>query len=111
MHVGAWQREVDKTSHACLALDSLSLLKAKTCMHAAQAIPQCPELQESVARLGQAWWGADAPGKEALVAQALPYLILRALTTGAHSAGTALWAPCMHARRQGAYWRAGVFSG
>ena len=51
-------------------------------MHAAQAVPQLPELQESVARLCQAWWGAEVPGREALVAQALPYLILRALTTG-----------------------------
>ena len=48
-----------------------------------QAVPQWPELQEAVARLCQAWWAAEAPGREALVAQTLPYLLLRALTSGA----------------------------
>ena len=48
-----------------------------------QGVPQWPEVQEAVARLCLAWWAADAPGREALVAQALPYLLLRALATGA----------------------------
>ena len=47
----------------------------------AQAAAKEPELQESVARLCVAWWQADAPGKEALVTQTIPYLLVRALRT------------------------------
>ena len=46
-----------------------------------QAAANEPELQESVARLCVAWWQADAPGKEALVTQTIPYLLVRALST------------------------------
>ena len=52
------------------------------CVHGPQGVPQWPEVQEAVAKLCLAWWTADAPGKEALVAQTLPYLLLRALATG-----------------------------
>ena len=46
-----------------------------------QAAAECPELQESVARLCVAWWQAGAPGKEALITQTIPYLLVRALST------------------------------
>lgn len=47
----------------------------------AQAAAEWPALQESVAKLCVAWWQADAPGKETLVTQTLPYLLVRALST------------------------------
>jgi hypothetical protein len=40
-------------------------------------------VQEAVAALCLAWWRLGAPGREALVPQTLPYLLVRALTTGA----------------------------
>ncbi len=48
-----------------------------------QTAPEWPELQEAAAGLCLAWWHAEAPGKEAVVAQALPYLLNLALATGA----------------------------
>ena len=47
-----------------------------------QALPDQPEVQEAVARLCTAWWQAGALSKESLVAQTLPYLLVRALSTG-----------------------------
>ena len=46
-----------------------------------QAAAHWPEVQESVAKLCVAWWQADAPGKEALITQTIPYLLVRALST------------------------------
>ncbi len=46
-----------------------------------QAAASWPEVQESVAKLCVAWWQADAPGKEALITQTIPYLLVRALST------------------------------
>lgn len=37
-------------------------------------------------RLCSAWWGYQAAGKEALVSQTLPYLLVRALSAGALAA-------------------------
>ena len=34
-----------------------------------------------MAKLCVAWWQADAPGKEALITQTIPYLLVRALST------------------------------
>ena len=55
-------------------------IRHATALHL-QAAAEWPELQESVAKLCVAWWQADAPGKEALVTQTLPYLLVRALST------------------------------
>ena len=46
-----------------------------------QAAAEWPELQESVAKLCAAWWQTDAPGKEGLITQTIPYLLVRALST------------------------------
>jgi hypothetical protein len=46
-------------------------------------------VQEAVAALCLAWWRLGAPGREALVPQTLPYLLVRALTTGARSGAAA----------------------
>ncbi len=48
-----------------------------------QAAAEWPQVQEAVARLCLAWWQARAPAREAFVPQTLPYLLVRALTTGA----------------------------
>ncbi|CAL8463631.1 g3165 [Coccomyxa elongata] len=39
------------------------------------------DLQDAVASLCMAWWQAGAAGKEAIIAQTLPYLLVRALST------------------------------
>ena len=41
-----------------------------------------PEVQEAVAKLCMAWWLASASGREGVVPQTLPYLLVTALTTG-----------------------------
>ena len=46
-----------------------------------------PDVQEAVAKLCMAWWAADAPRREQLMPQTLPYLLVKALTTGAASPG------------------------
>ena len=46
-----------------------------------QAAAEWPELQESVAKLCATWWQADAPGREGLITQTIPYLLVRALST------------------------------
>lgn len=48
----------------------------------AQAAPGAPALNEAVAQLCCAAWTKKAECREALVAQTLPYLLLRALTSG-----------------------------
>ena len=50
-----------------------------------QAVPDLPELQDAVAKLCLYWWQLDAPGKETLVLQTLPFILVKALSTGAHS--------------------------
>lgn len=69
-------------THACSEHVPLhiALWVERSCTHV-QAAANWPELQESVARLCVAWWQADAPGKEALVTQTIPYLLVRALST------------------------------
>lgn len=47
-----------------------------------QAVPALPELQEAVAKLCHSWWQLDAPGKETLVLQTLPFMFVKALLTG-----------------------------
>jgi hypothetical protein len=46
-----------------------------------QAASEWPQLQEAAASLCVAWWQADAPRKEAVVAHTVPYLLVRALST------------------------------
>lgn len=41
-----------------------------------------PNVQESVSRLCEAWWAAGLNEKEALVPQTIPYLLVKALTSG-----------------------------
>ena len=47
-----------------------------------QAAADMPEVQEAVVKLCMAWWLAAAPDREAVVPQTLPYLLVKALTTG-----------------------------
>ena len=47
-----------------------------------QAVPHQPELQDATAKLCFSWWQADAVNREALVTQTLPYMLVKALTTG-----------------------------
>lgn len=47
-----------------------------------QAAPGSPALQDAVSQLCCAVWAAKVEGREAVVAQTLPYLIIRALTSG-----------------------------
>ena len=47
-----------------------------------QAVPHLPELQDATAKLCFSWWQADAVNREALVTQTLPYMLVKALTTG-----------------------------
>ena len=42
---------------------------------------QFPSLQEQVAKLCELWWSSGVQGKERLVAQCLPYVAVKALTT------------------------------
>ncbi|KAK9808548.1 hypothetical protein WJX73_007262 [Symbiochloris irregularis] len=46
------------------------------------AATEAPELQGAVAQLCLSWWQAGAPGKQRLVPQTLPYLLVKALTSG-----------------------------
>ncbi len=48
-----------------------------------QAAAEWPDLQSAVATLCMGWWQAGAAGKEAIVAQTLPYFLVRALSTSA----------------------------
>ena len=41
-----------------------------------------PSVQDAVARLCCAWWAAGADDRELLVAQALPYMLVRAVASG-----------------------------
>ena len=47
-----------------------------------QAAADMPEVQEAVVKLCMAWWLAAAPDREAVVPQTLPYLLVKALTSG-----------------------------
>ena len=47
-----------------------------------QAAADMPEVQEAVVKLCMAWWLAAAPERESVVPQTLPYLLVRALSTG-----------------------------
>ena len=58
-----------------------SIIARKNHLHV-QAAPDWPELQEAVAKLCLSWWQLDAPGKETLVLQTLPFMLVKALTTG-----------------------------
>ncbi|KAK3244146.1 hypothetical protein CYMTET_46231 [Cymbomonas tetramitiformis] len=40
------------------------------------------QLQEAVVRLCESWWQMEAAGRECLVTQTLPYLLVRSLSTG-----------------------------
>ncbi|BDA48499.1 Condensin-2 complex subunit G2 [Coccomyxa sp. Obi] len=44
------------------------------------AAAEWPDVQDAVASLCMAWWQVGAAGKEAIVAQTLPYLLVRALS-------------------------------
>eukprot|EP00963_Diacronema_lutheri_P005589 scaffold431_cov334-Pavlova_lutheri.AAC.104 len=46
------------------------------------AAAEQPNVQESVSRLCEAWWTAGLNEKEALVPQTIPYLLVKALTSG-----------------------------
>jgi hypothetical protein len=48
-----------------------------------QLAPQSPALQDAVSQLCCAVWLAKLEGRECVVAQTLPHLVIRALTTGA----------------------------
>eukprot|EP00887_Chlorella_sp_A99_P007770 scaffold20.g7770.t1 len=50
------------------------------------AAPEFPALQEEVARLCLEWWQAEAPGRERLSPQAVPYLLVVALQAGTGAA-------------------------
>ena len=60
-----------------------ALLEASVRLHdeALLVKEQYPSLQEHVARLCETWWNSGVQGRERLMAQALPYLVVRALTT------------------------------
>jgi hypothetical protein len=45
--------------------------------------PESPALQDAVSQLCCAVWLAKLEGRECIVAQTLPHLVIRALTTGA----------------------------
>lgn len=60
-----------------------------------QLAPESPALQEAVSQLCCAVWLAKVEGRECVVAQTLPHLVIRALTTGGAAAAQA----DMHGRR------------
>lgn len=42
-----------------------------------QAVGDLPELQDPVCKLCCSWWELQAPGREQLMAQTLPYILVR----------------------------------
>jgi len=52
-----------------------------------QAVPHLPAVQEAVAKLCLSWWQAGAAGRESLVLQALPFTLVKALTSGGRGHG------------------------
>ena len=54
--------------------------------HALLAASEYPALQEEVARLCLDWWAAGAAGREQLMPQTLPYLLVSALQSGTAAA-------------------------
>ena len=72
---------------------------------AAQAAAEWPQVQEAVAKLCLAWWQAEAPGRDALVPQTLPYLLVRALTGAPRGAGARAVARVQPGCPPAAHWR------
>ena len=68
---------------ACLTKPQLATLCSVL-----QAATDLPEVQEAVVKLCMAWWLANAPGREGIVPQTLPYLLVKALTSGAPGAAS-----------------------
>lgn len=62
-----------------------ALQQAAEALHdnALLAAGQFQGLQDEVARLCLEWWQAEAPGREKLTPQTMPYLLVKALQTGA----------------------------
>eukprot|EP00232_Nephroselmis_pyriformis_P015184 CAMPEP_0182884986 /NCGR_PEP_ID=MMETSP0034_2-20130328/19337_1 /TAXON_ID=156128 /ORGANISM="Nephroselmis pyriformis, Strain CCMP717" /LENGTH=877 /DNA_ID=CAMNT_0025018231 /DNA_START=21 /DNA_END=2651 /DNA_ORIENTATION=+ len=60
------------------------LLSAAAMLHdrALLSAEDFPALQEAVSKLCEAWWAKDLPGKESLVPQTVPYLLVKALASG-----------------------------
>lgn len=54
--------------------------------HALLAAAEYPALQEEISRLCLDWWAAGAAGKEQLMPQTLPYLLVAALHSGTAAA-------------------------
>ena len=54
--------------------------------HALLAVPDYPPLQDEVAKLCLEWWQAEAPGRESLTPQTMPYLLVSALQAGTAAA-------------------------
>ena len=48
----------------------------------AQAVPHLKDIQEATCKLCLTWWQKSGPSQESLVAQALPYVLVKALTSG-----------------------------
>ena len=55
--------------------------------HALLAAGAFQGLQDEVARLCLDWWQAEAPGRERLTPQTVPFLLVKALASGARGAG------------------------
>lgn len=64
-----------------------------------QAAPGSPALQDAVSQLCCAVWTAKVEGREAVVAQTLPYLIIRALTSGGLRRMQRAWQRVQHMQR------------
>ncbi len=64
-----------------------------------QAAPGSPALQDAVSQLCCAVWTAKVEGREAVVAQTLPYLIIRALTSGGLRRMQRAWQLVQHMQR------------
>eukprot|EP00798_Chlamydomonas_sp_ICE-L_P016056 gene16056-22193_t len=61
-----------------------ALLNASTLLHdhCILALGDCPEVQDAVSKLCCSWWELQIQGREALVPQTLPYILVRANASG-----------------------------
>ena len=70
-------KEIYSTLRQATPVPPTPFLPKPCIMLSPQAVGDLPDLQDPVARLCCSWWELQAPGRDNLMAQTLPYILVR----------------------------------